>query len=487
MKFIEKAYVNKMAYIGHAIICTVLFIAYFLELLSGARSLGYFLIFALLLAAPVIVEFIIYKKNPEAESLKHIMGITYGVVYAFALFTTDSAMVFTYAFPMFIIVTLFSDVRFCVLIAVIATTLNIANVIYYTIGNDSVHMTSQDIKIRICCSILLAAYMTIATVVNNRVNREKMAHINKQKDDSVNLLNHVLSTSDIMISDVEEANKNVSVLGTSVQDIKKAMDEVSTGSNETAQSVQEQLMQTEKIQEHITTVKTASGAISDNMAHTMQIVADGEEKIGSLSKQVERSMEANSQVTTQMNMLSGYLSQMNTIVETITSIAESTSLLALNASIEAARAGEAGRGFSVVAGEITSLANQTTEATESVTKLIDNITDGFKQVEQAVDAVSKSNQQNEQNAEIVKQNFKGIATESEIINQQTKGLSEAVAALETANIEIIDKIQMISAISEEVSAHAGETYDACEENNDLVNKLTEIVERLNSSAKKLHA
>lgn len=72
-------------------------------------------------------------------------------------------------------------------------------------------------------------------------------------------------------------------------------------------------------------------------------------------------MEANQQMITQMDALSQYAGQMNTIIETITSIANSTGVLALNASIEAARAGEAGRGFAVVASQISTLASQTQE------------------------------------------------------------------------------------------------------------------------------
>ena len=485
MNFSEKKYVNKTALMGHTIIDSVLFLAYLLEVFKESRTIGYFAIFAVLTVIPVVMEWLIYVKNPESGAIKHLIGITYGILYLFVIFTTTSLAPFTYAFPMFIVIILYMDARFNILIGVFATGGNVAYVVYHamTVGYEKAEI--PDVEIRVAATLLTSIFMIFTTLAVTKVNNMKLKQIQEQTDETSRLMNNILTTSQDMITDITEVTRQMTDLGSSVSKVHDAMQEVSTGSTETAESVQVQIQRTEQIQAHIGNVKNTAAQIEQNVNDTVQKVVDGTEQMVALEMQVEQSKSANAEVLEKMQELGTYTSQMNTITETISKITKSTSMLALNASIEAARAGEAGKGFAVVAEQISDLASQTQSATANISSLIENINEELTQVSDAVNVVTKSNDANAESTGVVKNTFTGITSGTEDISRRTEELLHIITDLEDANKDIVENIQTISAITEQISAHANETFNACDENIRMVDSVSHIVENLNDGAKKL--
>ena len=103
-------------------------------------------------------------------------------------------------------------------------------------------------------------------------------------------------------------------------------------------------------------------------------------------------------LTTQMGSMSEQISglsaradSINKFVSTISSISDQTNLLALNAAIEAARAGDAGRGFSVVADEVRSLANNTNTSANEVQELVAQIIQSTSETVASVTTIQSNN------------------------------------------------------------------------------------------------
>ncbi|MCI8422481.1 MAG: HAMP domain-containing protein [Lawsonibacter sp.] len=183
-------------------------------------------------------------------------------------------------------------------------------------------------------------------------------------------------------------------------------------------------------------VKVAAGAQQQAILTGEQVAASG--------KQMEDMVSA-------MEDISNTSRQIGQIIATIENIAFQTNILALNAAVEAARAGTAGKGFTVVADEVRSLAAQSDQAAKATKELIENSVQATDRGSRIVGEVSEALKKTMQLVSASNDEIGNIAEvvqgEAESIHQVTEGIGQ-----------ISSVIQMNSASSEEAAAVSTELF-----------------------------
>lgn len=481
----ELAKANAVAMNCHCLVCSIMSVAYFVEFLKGDRTLLYVLVTIILAMAPVAGEFISYKKMHDTKMIKHFVGIGYAILYTFVMFTTNNHFTFVYVIPMLIAITVYNDFKYSLPIEVGMVIVNVVQLVMFFQKGIYTKADMASVEIQFFVIVLICGIQLYTSMVTERLNQWKLAEIKAEHEKTEELLMRIMDTSDKMTQQIAESAQKTASLGESMQAMKESMEEVNSGSNDTAEAVQSQLNQTEEIQAMVEQVGKGTENIIDSMNQNKEAIAQGNANVGILVKQAEETVESGKKVTEELSQLDTYMSQMNSILDIINSITSQTSLLALNASIEAARAGDAGRGFAVVASEISQMAQQTKDSTVQISQLIENVSNAIQMVvEVSSSMISMIESQNE-TTEKTAESFTVIEKNSDNVYGHSNELAAYVTKLADANKKIVDSISTISAISEEVAAHASDTLSATESNNVIVEELAALSGQLETLAQEL--
>ena len=209
------------------------------------------------------------------------------------------------------------------------------------------------------------------------------------------------------------------------------------------------------------------------------------EIITELSKSNDRTIEAVDRIAIQAEYTNTSAQKIKKAVALITSIADETSLLSLNASIEAARAGEAGRGFAVVASEIQKLAEQSNNSATEIENIINELLVESNKTVDIMDEVKSIVGEQEEKLNLTKEQFANVSSGIESSIYSVDNISGRIVELENAKNSIIDVIQSLSAISEENAAATEETSASVQELDSTVGSLAEAAKDLKLIAEQL--
>lgn len=208
-------------------------------------------------------------------------------------------------------------------------------------------------------------------------------------------------------------------------------DQVSTGVETLSRGTMEQSVSIEGLASNVTeiTSKIKDSAVRCSSASELVDKANG------YAAEADTKME---QLTTATRNIDQSSTQIGSIIKTIEEIAFQTNVLALNASVEAARAGSAGKGFSVVADEVRSLATKSGEAAQNTSVLIGRSIQDIKVGTESTDHVISAMQVINECIESIKMLMDEIASasvqQSEMITSIEKGIKEISRVVQTNSV-----------------------------------------------------
>ena len=246
----------------------------------------------------------------------------------------------------------------------------------------------------------------------------------------------VNSVKNNMQTFLEATKENVVILSDAIDIINDNADKNRMGSRKIADSLS---VVVEKVEEQLETVRSNLALVEDNATKITAIDESAKEIGERLNETVndcssglesiircEKNMNSVSEKLAESEQIlldfSSRIHEINEIGAFITEISDSLELLALNASIEAARAGEAGKGFVVVAGEVSKMADKTSESISNINHILESIISSSEAVkegiQESVEVFAKSSRDFDQ----VSTSFRSIDKQSAHINDMMKDI-----------------------------------------------------------------
>jgi methyl-accepting chemotaxis protein WspA len=214
--------------------------------------------------------------------------------------------------------------------------------------------------------------------------------------------------------------------------------------------------------------------VNDVSEETAQLAGSGQVAIISMESILRQLTDASGSITTRLAVLSEKTSNINSVVTTITKVADQTNLLSLNAAIEAEKAGEYGLGFAVVAMEIRRLADQTAVATYDIEKMVKEMQTAVAAGVMGMDKFSEELRRSVESIRQVSAQLAQIIHQVQALNPRFQLVNEGMRSQATGALQISETLT-------ELSDAARQTAESLRQSNQAIEQLNEAARGLQNS------
>ena len=298
----------------------------------------------------------------------------------------------------------------------------------------------------------------------------------------VTIVSQIKSQSELLYNASTELDTNASHTTSTVGDVETAVNEISTVATNQASETQkatDDIVNMGNMIEHTNSQVENLTSTANLMRESSEEAAATLKELDNINQQAIASIDVIYEQTNITNISALKIKEATTL---ISSIAEETNLLSLNASIEAARAGEAGRGFAVVASQIQKLADQSNESANQIDQIIHALIEDSEKAVKTMDEVKTIMNLQSENVHKTGQVFEQVR---DGISSSISGVGEIATRttqLDKARGDVVDVVQNLTAIAQQNAASTEETSASVMEVSNVMQEIMENANRLKEIA-----